>query len=184
MRRTHMADKKLIFFIGMMGAGKTTIGRILAQRIGWDFIDMDQEIVRETGTPISEIFRTRGEPEFRRIESELLARLCSRERTVIATGGGVILDSRNQKLLAENGLVIYLRVTADDVLLRTRNDTSRPNLDAEDKRARAESLIEFRAPLYTATADMSLQSGGQPPAALAAKIAGHPKLKSLTARFA
>ena len=153
--------KQVIYMIGMMGAGKTTVGRTLAQRIGWDFIDMDREIEREQGKRISEIFSSEGEPAFRAMETDLLKRLAGRRRTVIATGGGAALSPENQRLLAQSGLVIYLRVSPDDVL------------------ARIESLLEIRSPIYCATADISFRSSGASSGSLVAKILKHPKLKKL-----
>lgn len=171
--------KQVIYMIGMMGAGKTTVGRTLAQRIGWDFIDMDREIEREQGKRISEIFSSEGEPAFRAMETDLLKRLAGRRRTVIATGGGAALSPENQRLLAQSGLVIYLRVSPDDVLARTQGDATRPNLMADDKRARIESLLEIRSPIYCATADISFRSSGASSGSLVAKILKHPKLKKL-----
>ena len=169
--------KQVIYLIGMMGAGKTTVGRTLAQRIGWDFIDMDREIEREQGKRISEIFSSEGEPAFRAMETDLLKRLAGRRRTVIATGGGAALSPENQRLLAQSGL--YLRVSPDDVLARTQGDATRPNLMADDKRARIESLLEIRSPIYCATADISFRSSGASSGSLVAKILKHPKLKKL-----
>ena len=165
--------------IGFMGAGKSSVGRTLAPRIGWDFIDMDREIEREQGKRISEIFSSEGEPAFRAMETDLLKRLAGRRRTVIATGGGAALSPENQRLLAQSGLVIYLRVSPDDVLARTQGDATRPNLMADDKRARIESLLEIRSPIYCATADISFRSSGASSGSLVAKILKHPKLKKL-----
>ena len=92
--------KQVIYMIGMMGAGKTTVGRTLAQRIGWDFIDMDRETEREQGKRISEIFSSEGEPAFRAMETDLLKRLAGCRRTVIATGGGAALSPENQRILS------------------------------------------------------------------------------------
>ena len=165
--------------IGMMGAGKTTVGRILAERTGRRCIDMDREIERESGATIPEIFREKGEPAFREMEAGLLRRLSLQEDCIISTGGGVVLARENREILSRTGLVVYRRVSADDVLARTRNDTSRPNLVADDRRARIEALIEARQPLYCATADISFRSSGASPAALASRILAHPKMKAL-----
>lgn len=170
---------KLIYLIGMMGAGKTTVGRILSERTGWECVDMDREIERETGRTIPDIFREDGEPAFRRLESELLARLAGRERCIVSTGGGAVLAAENRQTMSDTGLVVYLRVSADDVLARTRGDTNRPNLAAEDRRARVESLLEARHPLYCATADISFRSTSGSAAALAARVLAHPRVRAL-----
>lgn len=170
---------RLLYLIGMMGAGKTTAGRILAERTGWRFIDMDREIERESGRTIPEIFREQGEGAFRKMETALLRRLSTEEGCIVSTGGGAVLAEENRRILAGSGLVVYLRVSAQDVLERTRGDTGRPNLVAEDRRARIESLIEQRQPLYCATAEVSFKSSGGSPGSLVSRILAHPKVKAL-----
>src|SRR5262245_40821231 len=108
-----MASPSSIFLIGMMGAGKTTIGRALARRLGLEFADTDRELVERTGVSVATIFEIEGEEGFRRRESALLEELCARAGLVVATGGGAVLREANRELMRANGTVIYLRARLD-----------------------------------------------------------------------
>jgi shikimate kinase len=143
-----------IFLIGPMGAGKTTIGRRLAQNLKKRFLDCDQELEGRTGARVALIFDIEGEAGFREREKRLLDELTQIDDIVLATGGGVVLDSENRRLLAERGFVVYLRATLDKLIDRTRLDTSRPLLQTEDPRKKLEEILEFRDPLYRKTADL------------------------------
>ena len=150
-----------IFLVGMMGAGKTTIGRLLAKRLGKTFHDCDHEIEARTGVRVSVIFEIEGEPGFRKREAEELGRLAALENIVLATGGGAVLDPGNRALLKARGLVVYLHAQPKDLWQRTRHDKSRPLLQAADPRARVEELYRARDPLYREIAELVADTGRQ-----------------------
>ncbi len=148
-----------LYLIGPMGAGKTTIGRMLAKELGKHFIDSDREIEVRTGVDIPMIFEYEGESGFRRRESEVLAELVHLQGVVLATGGGIVLSQENRKLLSQNGFVIYLRCPVEKQLERTQKDTHRPLLKTSDPETRLRSLMRVRAPLYESTADIIIDTG-------------------------
>src|ERR1700749_2914941 len=124
-----MSDtQRNLILVGLMGAGKTTIGRLLAKHFERSFIDSDHEIEARTGVRIPVIFELEGEAGFRARESQVLAELVQRESIVLATGGGAVLSKDNRELLRENGLVIYLRAQPTDLWHRTQHDRNRPLL--------------------------------------------------------
>ena len=144
-----------------MGAGKTTVGRLLAKRLGKTFHDCDHEIEARTGVRVSVIFEIEGEPGFRKREAEELKRLASLENIVLATGGGSVLDPGNRSLLRARGLVVYLHAQPKDLWQRTRHDKSRPLLDTADPRARVEEFYRARDSLYREVADLVVDTGRQ-----------------------
>lgn len=148
-----------IFLVGLMGAGKTTVGRLLARHLGKTFIDADQELEARTGVRIPVIFELEGEAGFREREAALLAELVQRRDIVLATGGGAVLRPENRALLAKNGIVVYLDAAVDDLYARTRHDRNRPLLQTADPRARLKELHESRDPLYREIADIVVTSG-------------------------
>ncbi|MBM3345522.1 MAG: shikimate kinase [Betaproteobacteria bacterium] len=154
----------------MPGAGKSTIGRALARRLGKDFHDTDTEIKARTGVRIPVIFEIEGEPGFRRRESDVLERMTRMENIVLATGGGVVLDAGNRAALKSRGFVLYLYALPRELWRRTRHDKSRPLLQADDQRARMEELFEKRDPLYRETADLIIETGRQSVSALVAEL--------------
>ena len=143
-----------LILIGMMGAGKTTIGRELARRRKLRFADCDHELIARTGVSIPTIFAVEGEAGFRRREAAVLAELTAEPDTVIATGGGVVLDAANRALLAQRGIVIYLDVPPHILWERTRHDRNRPLLQVENPRERIAELHRQRDPLYREIADI------------------------------
>ena len=145
-----------IFLIGPMGAGKTTIGRRLAQ-----VLDRDHEIEQRAGASIPLIFELESEAGFRTREKTVIAELTQRPGIVLATGGGAVLDPDNRRCLAGRGFVVYLYASVDEQLQRTRHDTQRPLLQTADPRARLASLLEQRDPLYREIADLVVSSDGQ-----------------------
>ena len=148
-----------IYLVGLMGAGKTTVGRQLARRLGRPFHDSDHEIVARTGVPIPTIFEIEGEDGFRRRESQTIAELTASKGLVLATGGGVVLDPENRRRLHESGWVIYLNVPPVQLYERTRHDRSRPLLRVENPLAKLEELHAIRDPLYRETAHLTVDGG-------------------------
>jgi len=159
-----------IFLVGLMGAGKTTVGRRLARRLGKTFYDCDEEIERATGVKIPVIFDIEGEAGFRAREAKILAELVARSDIVLATGGGTVLSADNRKLLAENGVVVYLRAVATDLWARTRHDRNRPLLKTDQPLARLEQLYAERDPLYRSVADIIVDTGAQSLGSLAHRL--------------
>lgn len=155
-----------VYLVGMMGAGKTTIGRLLARRLRMRFLDSDQEIERRCGVKVPLIFEIEGEPGFRARESQVLAELTALEGIVLATGGGVVLAPANRERLAAAGTVIYLRAKPEDLYERVRNDRNRPLLATPDPLARLRELYVERDPLYQEVADIVIDTGRQTVSAL------------------
>lgn len=151
-----------LFLIGPMGAGKTTIGRRLAQSLGREFLDSDREIESRTGASISLIFELEGEAGFRAREKAMIAELAQRPNIVMATGGGAVLNPDTRRLLAERGFVIYLNTSVDEQLRRAGRDPNRPLLQCADPRARLQELITLRDPLYREVADLIVPTDGRP----------------------
>lgn len=165
-----MEASRNIFLVGLMGAGKTTVGRQLAQRLRKQFIDADQEIVRRTGVPISTIFEIEGEDGFRAREAQALASLTALDDVVLATGGGVVLRPENRARLRARGFVLYLRAQPRDLFLRTRQDRARPLLQTGDPLRRLEELFALRDPLYREVADLVVDTGRQSVSALVGSL--------------
>jgi shikimate kinase len=153
--------RRNIFLVGLMGAGKTSVGRLLAKDLRMTFVDCDHEIEKRTGVTVSVIFEIEGEEGFRRRESALLRELVQAENVVLATGGGAVLRAENREALARHGIVVYLRATVDELWQRTRHDRNRPLLRTEDPRARLAELFEQRDPLYREVADITIETGSQ-----------------------
>lgn len=150
-----------IILVGMMGAGKTTVGKALASSLGKEFIDSDHEIQERTGVKISVIFEIEGEAGFRRRESEVLIELVKKNNIVLATGGGAVLNQENRRLLERSGIVIYLRASVNDLYRRTRHDKNRPLLQTQNLFARLNELYIQRDALYRETAHVIMDSGRQ-----------------------
>ena len=148
-----------IFFVGLMGAGKTTVGRAVARRLERTFFDSDHEIEARTGARIPVIFELEGEAGFRDREAQVISDFTSQRDIVLATGGGAILRPENRQALQNNGLVVYLRANPHDLWLRTRRDKNRPLLQTEDPKARLEELFAVRDPLYRECAHFVIETG-------------------------
>jgi shikimate kinase/3-dehydroquinate synthase len=148
-----------IFLVGLMGAGKTTIGRLLARKLNRRFVDADHEIEARTGATIPWIFEIEGEACFRRREADVIRDLSAQQGLVLATGGGAVLDPKSRALLAERGTVIYLRASIGSILQRTAHDKNRPLLQTADPRGKLEQLWTERDPLYREIADLVIDTG-------------------------
>jgi shikimate kinase len=151
--------KGSLYLVGMMGAGKTTVGRKLARSIGWQFVDLDRAIEQANGVSVTTIFEIEGEVGFRQREMLSLAEIARGKQQVVATGGGVVLDPLNRSCLVASGLVVYLRAAPELLYERTRHDKGRPLLQVNDPLARIRTLVERRDPLYREVADLVIESG-------------------------
>ena len=150
-----------IYLVGLMGAGKTSVGRVLAKRLHKRFIDSDHEIEHRTGVRIPVIFEIEGEAGFRKREAAVVHELVQQENIVLATGGGVVLDAENRRILHATGTVVYLRAAPSELWLRTRHDRNRPLLQTGDPLAKLEELHRTRDPLYREAAHLIVDTGNQ-----------------------
>lgn len=159
-----------LILVGMMGSGKTTMGRILAKHLNKVFVDSDEEIQLRTGVTIPHIFDVEGEPGFRLRETDALTALMDRDNQVLATGGGAVIAAENREMLKQNGIVIYLRAGVHDLWLRTRNDRNRPLLQTGNLHARLADLLHQREAFYQQVADIVIPTGRQSVHALMLKL--------------
>ena len=150
-----------IFLVGMMGAGKTTIGKALARKLDRQFFDTDQVIAQRTGVAIPIIFEIEGEDGFRSRESTVIRDLSQLSNSVIATGGGVVIRERNREILKTAGTVIYLRASPDDLWRRTSRDRNRPLLQTANPQQTLRDLYAQRDPLYHEVADIIVDTSSQ-----------------------
>lgn len=155
-----------IYLVGLMGAGKTTVGRQLAKYLGRPFLDSDHEIEVRTGVSIPTIFEIEGEPGFRQREVQVIGELCAERGMVLATGGGVIMNPLNRAALHNSGWVVYLNVPPRLLHERTRHDRSRPLLQVDDPLAKLEELYAVRDPFYRETAHLIIESNRQTASAI------------------
>ena len=165
-----MATPNRIFLIGPMGAGKTTVGKQLAQSLGMGFTDTDQEIQRRTGVDIPTIFEYEGEEGFRQREQQVIDELTQVDGQVLATGGGAVLRPENRQHLSARGIVVFLSCSVNQQYERTYRDRNRPLLQTEDPRERLRELMEVREPLYRGTADYTVSTEGRGAGAVAKEI--------------
>ena len=159
-----------VFLVGPMGAGKTTIGRLLAQQLKLEFIDSDTEIEARTGADIPWIFDVEGEEGFRDREQQVIEELTQRDDIVLATGGGAVLRAPNRSALGGRGFVIYLYATVDEQVKRTRRDRKRPLLQKGDPEQTLRTLMEIRDPLYREIADHIIETDGCSPRTAAQRL--------------
>lgn len=145
--------------VGMPGSGKSTVGRQLAKRLGWRFVDSDLQIETRIGGSIRAFFEREGEAAFRVIEAEVIAELVARDRHVVATGGGAVLRPENRESLRRGCDVIYLRCAPEELFRRLRHDTQRPLLQVQDPLARLREMYLQRDPLYRETAHFIIETG-------------------------
>ncbi len=165
-----MQGARNVFLVGMMGAGKTTAGRMLARRLKRTFLDSDQEIERRCGVKVPVIFEIEGEAGFRQREAAVIAELTAREDVVLATGGGAVLAEANRRHLAARGTVIYLHAPPPALYERVRQDRNRPLLATGDPLARLHELYAVRDPLYREIADVVVDTGRQSAQTLARQL--------------
>lgn len=150
--------KKIIVLVGLMGAGKSCVGRRIAQQLDIPFLDADAEVEAAAGCSIVDIFERYGEEEFRDGERRVIARLLDGPLSVIATGGGAFIDEQTRKLIRENAMSVWLRADLDTLVSRTAGRTHRPLLNGENPREVLSSLIDERYPIY-AEADVTVDTG-------------------------
>lgn len=153
----HWKVKKTIVMVGMMGAGKTAVGRALAHRLGVPFLDSDAEIVEAANMSIAEIFERDGEAFFRSKESQVIDRLLDTERCVLSTGGGAFLAERNRQMISDKGVSVWLNADLDLLWTRVKHKDTRPLLRTENPRATLEAIFDARVPLY-AKADLRVDA--------------------------
>ena len=165
-----MAEKRNIFLVGPMGAGKSTIGRHLADELHLDFFDSDQEIERRTGADIAWIFDLEGEDGFRKREENVINDMTDKQGIVLATGGGSIVTKAVRNRLSARGIVVYLQTTIDKQVARTQRDKRRPLLQNEDPEQVLRDLAEMRNPLYEEVADYIVDTDDQSARAVANQI--------------
>ena len=166
-----MNAQNSVFLVGPMGAGKTTIGRQLARILGRSFVDLDLEIEQSCGADIAWIFDVEGESGFRKREAAMPREMASRDSMVIATGGGVVLDSESRALLKCSGTVVFLSVAAKTLYSRMQQDTKRPLLQVADKKSMIDSIVKEREPLYKEVADIVFDSHKKTPTVAAQELA-------------
>lgn len=156
-----MSKNDSIFLVGLMGAGKTTVGKLLAKHLGKTFVDADHEIEARTGVKIPVIFEIEGEAGFRKREESVIAELAGRPNIVLGTGGGAILSERTRELLRTQGTVVYLRGMPEQLYERTRHDKNRPLLQTGDPLTKLRELFAQRDALYREVADLVVDTGRQ-----------------------
>ena len=148
-----------IYLIGLMGASKSTAGRLLAQTMGREFYDSDDEIVKRTGASIPTIFEIEGEVGFREREQRMIAELCAKKSVILGTGGGAILREANREALKNTGWVVYLSTSPERLINRTRYDKNRPLLQTANPLSVLTQLYEVRHPIYQDLADIVITTG-------------------------
>jgi shikimate kinase len=163
-----------LFLIGYRGSGKTTVAAVLAEQLGWPWIDADAELESRAGMTIKRIFAEQGEPEFRDLESVVLQDLAARDKHVVALGGGVVLRPENRRLLKDRGKTVWLQASPAALLRRIGDDPTttdrRPNLTGQGGLAEIRTLLHERTPLYTECADLTIDAENKSLAEIARQI--------------
>ena len=155
-----MTDKTNVVFVGFMGTGKSSAGRMLARKLKKTLWDVDQLIENKEKRTIRQIFETEGEAYFRRVEKEAIQTIAREDNVVITTGGGAVLDSENLRVLSEKGWIVALHASPETIFKRVKNSKKRPLLLGSDRMAEIRRLLEIRRPLY-AKADFSIDTDGK-----------------------
>jgi shikimate kinase len=174
MSDSRLTDSRPIALIGYRGTGKTTVAQVLARQLGWDWIDSDVEIELQAGKSIAAIFADDGEPAFRDLEAAAVVELCSRERTILALGGGVILREVNRQRLKSCQAVVWLKASVDTLADRIFGDPTtagrRPNLTNHGGRNEIEQVLAQREPIYRGCATLEVDTDSKEPAEIADEI--------------
>ena len=170
----------LLTLIGYRATGKTTLAKLLAERLAWAWVDSDDEIERRAGKSITDLFEQDGEPAFRKLETAVIVDLCRRERLVLAAGGGAPLNADNRRIMRKAGKVVWLRARPETILARMEGDVRsaarRPSLSQFDPAREVTHLLDERTPIYRASADLTVDTDGKTPEEFADEIIG--KLKA------
>jgi shikimate kinase len=174
----------ILTLIGYRATGKTTLARLLAERLDWQWIDADVEIERRAGTSIARIFAEQGEPAFRDLEAQVIIDLCRRERLVVAAGGGAPLRPESRRAMHDGGKVVWLTARPETILARMSGDattaTRRPDLTSKGPLDEIVHLLAVRTPLYREAADLVVDTEGRTPAALAQTILAGLQIEDLS----
>jgi len=172
-----MNSTQPIFLIGYRGTGKTTVARLVAERLGWYAIDADDEIERRAGKSIATIFAEDGEAGFRELEAQIVAELCERQRVVVAPGGGAVMNTATREAMRRAGPNIWLTASVDTIAARLAADEAtasrRPQLTIAGGRAGIEAVLAERTPIYQACATFVVDTEGKTPAEVADEIVAH-----------
>ena len=165
-----------VFLIGYRGTGKSAVARELAGRLGYDWVDADDEVERRAGMSIAAMFAEDGEPAFRDLEARVVTQLCGRRRAVVALGGGAVLREENRQAIRAAGPVVWLTATVDTVIERMAADETtagrRPSLTKAGGRQEVETVLAQRTPLYRVCATLVVDTEGKTAAEVAEEIAG------------
>tara|TARA_Y100000590_G_scaffold57526_2_gene60584 strand:- start:31746 stop:32270 length:525 start_codon:yes stop_codon:yes gene_type:complete len=146
-------SSKIIFIVGLMGSGKTSVGKILAKKIGRQFFDTDQEIIRNENLNISQIFDKHGENYFRELEYKVLTKLKNNTESIISTGGGIVLKKENIDIMTDNGIIIFLNIDVKTQITRIKNKKNRPLLDSNNLKDDLKNMKNGRDKIYESIAD-------------------------------
>ena len=154
-----------LFLIGYRCTGKSSVARLVAEKLGWDFVDADERMMKNTGESVAEIVSKGGWPLFRELEKDTLRSICLNSRQVVATGGGVVEDDENIDLMKQNGVVVWLRACSRIILERMVGDTHtrdlRPPLTDRELKGEIEETLKKRTPLYRAAMTLEVDTGGK-----------------------
>lgn len=171
---------KNIVLTGFMGTGKTAVGKELSRLLNMKLIDLDTEIEKAENMTINEIFKQFGEPRFREIETDMVKKLSEYQKSIISTGGGVVLRQENMDILRKKGIIICLKAKPETILKRTSNNTGRPLLQVENPIERIKELLNFREPFYE-KADIIIDTEDKTPLQIAEEIID--KIKSMRIKW-
>lgn len=165
-----MSTPSNIVLIGLMGSGKSTVGRLVAHKSGLEFIDLDEYLEKKIGKSIPVIFEEFGEPYFREIETQVIGEAAAMKGKVLSCGGGVVERGANMEALKRNGMVVYLHASSTQLYQRLSKSHERPLLKVQDPKGRLEELYRRRSPLYEKYADLQIETGGKSPLSVAEEI--------------
>ncbi|MFZ1680766.1 MAG: shikimate kinase [Rhizobiaceae bacterium] len=165
----RLLGRRAIVFVGLMGAGKTAIGRIVARDLGLRFADSDHEIEAAARMTIPELFELYGEPEFRALEQRVILRLIDEGPIVVSTGGGAFMNAETRRMIGENGMSVWLKADLDTLMERVAKKQNRPLLKTADPRRTMRDLMDARYPVYAA-ADIVVTSRNEPRDVIAAEV--------------